>query len=1155
MNLIEAVVRRPVTVAVGVILVALFGRIAISRMPIQLTPEVQTPTLTIETRWPGASPQEVEREIVQEQEEQLQSVEGLWKMSSESMDSLGRVILEFPVGTDMSQALLLTGTRLKQVREYPEDADEPVITTTNASDRFIAWFILNARTPSEGEFDAFVAEHPALADDVAHCRRAHNAGLMVYRVRELARQHPEAKVLLPPEVDITKLRRYAEDVIETRFERVEGVAASNVVGGREDEMQVIVDPQRLAARQLTISDVRQALRSQNIDTSAGDFWEGKRRVPVRTLGQFRTPEQVADVIVARRDGFPVYVRDVADVQLGFKKPDGLVRRFGSSVIAVNVQRETGANVIDVMEGLRRECALLNEHILRPRGLELAQVYDETEYIYSAVGLVEDNVIEGGVLTFLALMLFLRNLRSTVVVFTSILVSILGMFLVMSILGRSLNVLSLAGIAFAVGMLVDNFIVVMENIYRHRQQGETALAATLRGTQDVWGAVLASTLANLAVFIPVLFVRDEAGQLFRDIALATSAALAISLLVALLVVPTAAFVLMSRGDHGADADTFDRRDGRQPSWRRLKTWFAAKVLAPLDAFGRRFVETVVRINAQLAKSVSARLGVVAVFVFGAGALIWALWPKVEYLPAGNRNLVICIMLPPPGYNLEQLQAMGARIEQELKPYWDADPGSPESEQLPFPIIGDFFYVARGRMLFMGVRADDPLRAGETVALLESLRPKAPGTFLIAKQTSLFENGLTAGRTVDIEITGPDVKKLVGLGGRIIGQSGQVVPGGRAIPKPSLDLSSPEVHVVPRWEQAADMGVTAEDLGYAVNALVDGAYACDYYLDGDKIDLTIVGAERFASHAQDLRALSIATPTGKLVPLDALADVRPSSGPEQINRRERQRAITIEVTPPADVPIERAMDDIRAQIVEPLQNSPEMEGGLYRITLAGTADKLSTTWKSLGWNLGLAVLITYLVMASLFESWLYPLVIMLSVPLGAVGGFLGLQLLNLVLAPQIQPLDVITMLGFIILVGTVVNNPILIVEQALVHIEEDGMPHEQAILESVRTRIRPIFMTAFIGLFGLLPLVISPGAGSELYRGLGSVLLGGLVVSTVFTLILVPTLFGLTLEAKTAVLEWWHARDTRKKMLRTAPPSPHTNGDHRRGDSVPHVEKSA
>jgi HAE1 family hydrophobic/amphiphilic exporter-1 len=304
----------------------------------------------------------------------------------------------------------------------------------------------------------------------------------------------------------------------------------------------------------------------------------------------------------------------------------------------------------------------------------------------------------------------------------------------------------------------------------------------------------------------------------------------------------------------------------------------------------------------------------------------------------------------------------------------------------------------------------------------------------------------------------------------------------------------------------MHVSSVDLGYTVNALIDGAYATDYFLEGDKIDVTIIGQDAFSAHSQDIRSLPIATPIGELIPLSALATVKFAGGAEQINHRERERAITVEVSPPPEVPLEVAMSKIRSEILAPMYERGDIGPG-YRVNLSGTADKLKNTWEALRFNIFLALLITYLLMVALFESWIYPMVIILTVPLGAVGGILGLRALNLI---YFQSLDILTMLGFIILIGTVVNNPILIVHQALNHMREDRMAPRIAILQSVRTRIRPIFMTTTTTVLGLLPLVLFPGAGSELYRGLGSVVLGGLLVSTVFTLLLVPTMFSLTVD---------------------------------------------
>jgi hydrophobic/amphiphilic exporter-1 (mainly G- bacteria), HAE1 family len=1125
MNLIKTFVHNPVKVTVGVILLVLFGILSLFSMPMQLTPEVQIPTLTIETTWPGASPQEVEREIVQEQEEHLKSVEGVRKISSESMDSMGRVILEFPVGTDMGEALLKVNTKLAQVPSYPEDANEPVISTANAADRPIAWFILGQRVPSSAEGEAFVAEHPDLQPKFDMAYAARSDGLKMHRLKKLAAADERVRKWLPPELDISTFRKFAEDYIEAGLERVEGVSNANVLGGREEELQLYIDPEKLAARNLTINQVRLALRAQNEDTSAGDFSEGKRRYVVRTLGQFRSPEQVENAIVARREGGPVYVHDIGRVVEGFKKPDGFVNRFGTTCIAINAQRAVGANVLDVMTGLRQSIQELNEGVLRQHQLQLVQVYDETEYIYSAVNLVTNNLLWGSLFTFATLLLFLRSARSTFIIFAHILISTIGAFLVMALLGRSLNVPALGGLAFAVGMLVDNAIVMLENIYRRHQLGESPEAASVNGAKEVWGALLNATLANLAVFIPVLFIREEAGQLFRDIAIAISAAVALSMFVAVAVVPTAAMRILKRhrpreeGEEGPFGQGQNGEPGRhmaRSEFQRLLhvLWMPVRdFLSVCDAAALALVELLLSANRFLQQGILPRIVFVGLVIGGSCLVTWALLPKVEYLPGGNRNLVFAILMPPPGYNLEQLVKMGSIVEADLKPYWDVDPSDPEVQSGKKLVMEDFFFVARGRQVFVGARAANPLRAGELVPVIQKIADKLPGTFLIAKQASLFEQGLTAGRTVEIEITGPDIHELVGIAGGsekhgpgMFVQLMGLIPGAQIRPNPSLDLSNPEVRIYPKWEQAADMQVSAAEMGYAVDALVDGAYATDYYKGGDKIDLRIIGEDKFANSEQALRSIPVATPTGQLVPLEAVADLRLEPGPEQINHRTRQRAITLEVTPPASMPLEAAMDLISEQVVAPLQASGKLQGG-YRITLAGTADKLRSTWQSLKWNLALAVLITYLLMAATFESWIYPLVVILTVPLGAVGGFAGLWLLNLWV---LQPLDVLTMLGFIMLVGTVVNNPILIVEQALVHLREDRMPIGEAVVESVRTRIRPIFMTTIGGLVGLLPLVLAPGAGSELYRGIGAVLLGGLLISTIVTLVFVPALLSLMLD---------------------------------------------
>ena len=1076
MNLVHSAIRYPVSTTVGVLLVVLFGIVALVKLPVQLAPDVEKHEVTVDTRWPGGSPHEVEREIIDEQEEQLKGVEGLEKMFSESSYGQGKVILRFPTGTNTDTALLQVSNRLNQVKEYPLEADEPVISSADTRGVAMAWFIL-----------------------------------------ETMEGNP---------VKIETMRDFAEDIIKARFERVKGVAASNVYGGQERELRVTVDPAKLAARALTIMDLAKALDQENRDYSAGDFDEGKRAYVVRTVGEYRNPQDVENVIIARRDGASVYVRDVATAHIDYKDPTHVVRQKGRSAIAVNAIRQTGANVLDAMDGLRAAATELNEGILNPRGFRLFQVYDETDYINRSLSLVQQNLVVGSLLAITVLYLFLRTGSSTLVVGLAIPISMMGTFIMMWVLGRNFNVISLAGMTFAAGMLVDNSIVVLENIYRHRELGKSLFKAAYDGTVEVWGAVLASTLTTIAVFVPIVFMEEQSGQLFRDIAIAISAGVGLSLVVSMTVIPSlSARVLTTakkfKGGASLSGGTSALTDRRLSWLERIKEGLGSLVYGLSGSVVWRSVTI---------------LGFTSLAIVGS----WALLPKAEYLPQGNRNLVMGILLPPPGYNTSEFVKMGQPIEAMLRPYWDAKPGSPEEAGLDAPSIANLFYVARGRSVFMGGRANDPGRVKELIPLFRRATADLPGVISIITQRGLFERGLGEGRNIDIEITGPELDTLVDLGVQVFGQVKGVLPDAQVRPIPSLDLGSPEVRVSIKRDRAADVLMTNQELGFTIDALVDGAKASDYQFEGDEIDLTIRGVDRYANQTQLLNSIPIYTRGGQLTTVGNIADVSLVAGPEQINHIERERSIVIQVIPPVEMALEEAMDVIRAQILTPLKDGGTL-GRLYHIRLSGTADDLTKTYQALKWNFLLAFTITYLLMAALFESFLYPLVIIFTVPFAAAGGFLGLSLVNNFVA--YQPLDVLTMLGFVILIGVVVNNAILVVHQALNFMRgmerpdslegesEQGLPLREAIRESVKIRVRPIMMTTLTTLFGLLPLVVSSGAGSELYRGIGSVVLGGLLVSTVFTLIVIPALFTLVVDAQRK----WVAR--RKPQLAVQPSGGH------------------
>ncbi|MBW2199954.1 MAG: efflux RND transporter permease subunit [Deltaproteobacteria bacterium] len=1040
MKLVDTAIKKPVTVTVGVILLVMFGLISLFRIPIQLTPNVDLAEISVETVWRGASPLEVEREIIDVQEEELKNLEGLEEIKSESTDSIAYINLKFEIGTDTDEALLRVSNKLDQVKKYPDNMDKPVIKTGGRHENAIAWMILGSL---EGYSGVFTQEYDFL-----------------------------------------------DEHVKPRLERISGVASANIYGGQEREMQVIVDPDALAARKVTIAELMGALDIENKNISAGDFDEGKRRYIARTVGEYKSVKDVSKVIVKRVNGIPVLVGDIARVSLGYEDIEVVVRHAGIPTIVMNAVREPGSNVLIVMERLRQALRELNEGVLKDRGLKIEQAYDETSYIYSAIGLVKKNIVIGGTLAVIVLLAFLRNFASTIIVSVAIPISVIGTFLVMTFFGRNINVVSLAGLSFAVGMIVDNSIVVFENIFRHREMGKTRAKAAYDGTVEVWGAVLASTSTTVAVFLPIVFVQEEAGQLFRDIAIAISSAVILSLIVSITAIPAISAIILGKV--------------------KRKKSLEKRVWSPGGIAGE-FVNSISKFVYWMCGRVTARLGVVVFLVSIAVGLAWFLMPKTEYLPEGNREMLFGILLPPPGYNLSELEEIAKTVESGIIPLIEHDGKSKTAEELNLPPIKNFFYVAWGQQVFMGVISKIQERTRELLPYVYGILREIPGMIAIVQQPGLFSSGIGGGRSIEIEIKGPDLAQLINIGRQIYGMVSQVLPGSQIRPIPGLDLGNPEMRIFPNRDRLSRIGMTTYDLGLTVDVLVDGAKASTYRLYGDEIDLVVKNKAGKLERTQDLKNFPIIAPGGEKVTLGSVADINLEEGPTQINHIDSQRAITIQVIPDREIPLETAMDTIRAKVVEPIKASGQLSS-LYRIELGGTADDLTKTRKALQWNFILAILISYLLMSALFENFLYPFIIMFSVPLAAAGGFAGLMLVNLFVT--YQPLDILTMLGFIILVGIVVNNAILIVHQTLNNMRAGNMKPRDAITESVRSRIRPIYMSSITTVFAMFPLVLFPGAGSEFYRGLGSVVVGGLLVSTVFTIFLIPALLSLTLDVRDA-----------------------------------------
>ncbi|HEY9079727.1 efflux RND transporter permease subunit [Magnetovibrio sp.] len=1040
MNLIKTSIDRPIAVVAAVLMVVLFGLLALDTIPIQLTPDINKPVMSVRTHWSGAAPAEIEREILNRQEDALRGLEGLDNMIGRAEEGRATVTLEFNVGQDMDKALLLVSNRLDRIDGYPDEVDKPTLATRGSEDTPIAWFSLK-RLPGND-------------------RDMHTYG------------------------------DYVENVIQDRFERVPGVAGTNVYGGTQQEMRVIVDPVRLANFGLTVPEVLGALRGANSSATAGTVDEGKRRYVVRTEGELTTPEQVQAVVVrSLKDPVTgsvsrVTVADIGIVTTDYKDPTAFIRRSGEPTMMVNVERETGANVIEIMDELRIAVAELNAAPLASDKLVLEQVYDETIYIKSAIDLVQQNIWVGGTLAAIILLLFLRSGAATLIISIAIPVSVIGAFVAMAAMGRSINVISLAGIAFAVGMVVDAAIVVLENIFRLRQEGSSQREAAYKGAAQVWGAILVSALTTVMVFVPILIMQLEAGQLFRDIAVAISVAVVLSLIVAVTVIPALSNrLLTSVPEHSPTG-----------------------VLHQVDVLAGRFTALIVSFTHSVAHNRAKALLVVMTLLIVGGSTTWWLAPQKEYLPTGNRNLIFGFILPPPGYNLETTTKTAQEIEDSVRHLWASVTGA-ESKPGEPPKMEDFFFIARPASTIVGARAVEPERIAELIPVLREPVFKEPGTFGFIRQPSLFGRGIGSGRNIELNISGPELEVVLAVALKATGLIEGVLPrddGHQMRPRPGLELGAPEVRIVPDPLRLADNGVSARDFSQTVDAFNDGLRVAEITVDGKRIDLTLAGPERKVTTTQGIDNLPVVTRSGAIVPVSSLADVVVTSGPTEIRHIERERTVTLQISPSNAVSLEAAIKLINEQVAQPLRDEGLPEG--VRIRLAGTADQLSQTWDAMTFNLLLAIVIVYLVMAVLFESFLYPFIIILSVPLATAGGMIGLWVVNLF---TLQSLDMLTMLGFIILVGIVVNNAILIVHQTLYHRREDGMGLEDAIVAATENRIRPIFMSTLTSVFGMLPLVMFPGAGSELYRGLGSVVVGGLTLSAILTLVIIPpllTLFG-------------------------------------------------
>ncbi|NNJ65331.1 MAG: efflux RND transporter permease subunit [Xanthomonadales bacterium] len=1033
---------RPVILAVGIIIVCLFGLAALFRVPIQLIPDLDPRVVTVRTIWPGASPQDVEKEILIEQEEFLRNVTGLERMISTASFGVGSIELEFPFGMDVNDALIRTSNALSQVPRYPENVNEPRISSESFSQNAFAFYAISP-----------------LPDN-------------------------------PKGLKITEELDWLEDNIKTRLERVPGIASVDVSGGTRRQLNVYLDPGRLASHDLNVMDVRRAIRARNRDISGGDMDFGKRRFLVRTLGRFEEVEDVNELIIAEREGSFIRLSDVGHAEMGQSELRSIRFGSGESQMFMSIRKQVGANIVEVFEAANAAIEELNAGAVGDFGAVITPRGNDVRYIRDSVRTVLKNLLIGAVLAVLVLRLFLRSWPATLIGAVGIPVCVLAAFLGLLLTGRTINVISMAGVAFAIGMTMDNSIVVLENIMRMVAGGKHRRDAALAGVREVWPAVLASTLTTVMVFLPVVFLELEAGQLYSDIAIAVSAMILMSMIVAVSLIPAISGYFLTH--------------------REIPEGHHAGPLGWIARAGIRVGHGLMGLMEWLLETGVRRASALALTAGITAFVLVALTPRAEYLPEGEEAKIFARMFAPPGYNLQTMEDIWTRLDPPVTSQIGADGSDYAAGKTDVPPVARHLaFVSPGFMLFI----TEPENRDDTQALLEALTRNfrsEPGMRSFASRGSIFSDNEGGSRSINVELAGRNLERLFETGLQVFITADGLFDGAQVNsdpPPPTLSMSQPIARVLPDWERAAELGISQDELGYILWAYSDGAFVDEFFLDDDKIDMYLYSTAGAINQPKDLEGIMIRARDGT-VQLSSLARVEETVGTASIRRVNGLRTVTLGIIPPRNVPLETGVEVVREQLIGELRDTGVIPPDITA-TITGASTMLEKTREELGGNFILAIVIAYLLMVAVFSHWGFPLVIMTTVPIGISGGIVGLWILNAVGISQ--PFDVITMLGFLILIGTVVNNPILIVERAVRNIENKGMVIKEAVKEATHVRLRPVMMSTVTTICGLSPLVLLPGEGTELYRGLGAIVLFGLLFSSLVTLTILPVLLATVLEA--------------------------------------------
>jgi len=1035
----EAIVRNGILTTVAALIIAVIGLMAALRIPVQMIPDLEVRTISVRTSWPGATPQDIEKEILIEQEEYLRNIPNLQRLEATASSGQARIELDFPFGVDIVQTLIRVNNALNQVPSYPLNVDEPRVDATSFSS------------------NAF----------------------MFFRVSPLPGN--------PRSLDMDMMRDFIEDNVRPRMSSVPGVAQVQAGGGAERQIRILLDPSRLADRGITISDVRDAIRARNQDISAGEVESGKRRYLLRTVGRFDDVADLEGLIIERRGDTIIRLQDVARVELDHFEIRDLSYVDGDPVISLRVRRETGSNVIDIKYAMLDAVEDINADLLNPAGMELELTAEDVGYVESSVGNVWVNLVLGALFATLVMYLFLRSGRATLVGVIGIPICTIAAFIGLLLTGRTINVISLAGVAFAIGMTLDNSIVVIESIELERRRGLDRFKAAVAGVRNVWPAVLASTLTTILVFTPIVFIEEEAGQLYSDIAIAISASILASMLVAITLIPTASARLEFGGSerHGA---------------------------------GERLRERLLAGVESLIATRSRRLGTIGATVAASLAVIFILTPAAEYLPEGEEPKIFARMSAPPGYNLETMADIGLEIQDYFLDFVGDDPSRFDAGEAPVPAL---------RYLNLGIEADgmriitepvDPDHIDTLMDVLTGKYEEYPGMRAFASRGSIITSNDGGTRSINLDISGPNLTVIYDAALTAYRRSQEVFGNPRIQSNPSsLSLSQPLVEVRPDWDRAAELGMSAGDVGLTVAALTDGAFVDEFFQSDDKIDIYLFGQRGTKAKLDDIGDLPVWTPRGTVLPLSALVSIEETVDTSTVRRVNGQRTVTLNVIPPESIALETGVDMMRSDVIGYLRETGGLPAGV-NVDISGASDQLAATQAALAENYPVALVIVFLLLVAIFRHWGYPLLIMTTIPLGIAGGIVGLVLLNLVgaalplfgLNPVRQPFDMISMLGFLILMGTVVNNPILIVDRAMRQIRETSVSALEAVREAVRVRLRPIAMSTLTTICGLSPLVFMPGEGTELYRGVGAIVLFGILGAAVVSLTMLPALTVTALE---------------------------------------------